>query len=287
MSGIFGGSKSSSKPVDLRDPALATPTNQFASLLLGLLGAEGPQTGQVRGPGTNPTATINPTPVGTSSGIAGIPGFQGQFTAPITGAEQNILAGLQGEGAGRQDFLAQTLSGQFLTPGSNPFLQQFSDAANRTTMRQFEEMMTRTLPGRFTQAGQNINPGQSSAFDRAAAIQSEGLANALADTNSRIFAGAYESERARQQEAAQISQQEVDTTIKNLQAQALPRLIEQFGLDQGLAEFQRQTQMLIQVLSILQGVSAPAMTSESKSKANPDISQAIGGAATGAALAAG
>lgn len=283
MSGIFGGSKSSSKPVDLRNPALATPTNQFASILLGLLGAEGPQRGSVRGPGSDPSTTLMPQPVGTPGSIAGIPAFQGQFTAPITANEQALLGSLMGQGQDRSNYLGGVISGQYLTPDSNPYLRAFSDAANRQTTEQYEEVATRVLPSTFNLAGHNLGYGGSSAFDRAHAIEARGFANALADTNARIYAGAYESERGRQQQAVGLSQQEVDTTIKNLQAQALPRMIEQYGLDQGLAEFKRQTEQLMQLLSLLQGITAPAMTSESKAKSSPGITPVLGAIGTGVA----
>jgi hypothetical protein len=65
----------------------------------------------------------------------------------------------------------------------------------------------------------------------------------------------YESERGRQQQAIQFSQQEVDKTISNLQAQALPRLIEDLGVERGIELFKARTQEL---LAALQSISSLA-----------------------------
>ena len=60
----------------------------------------------------------------------------------------------------------------------------------------------------------------------------------------------YEGERQRQQQAAQLQQQEVDQTIKVLQAQALPRMIQELGIERGIALFQQRANDLLKYLQL-------------------------------------
>ena len=186
----------------------------------------------------------------------GGPSYEGPLVAPITDAERAMLLQLQQSGMGRQGLIEDTIAGRFLPgqEGANPYLDAAIRAAQRPTLEGLEETLSRTLPGRFTQAGQFVQPQGSSAFDRAAAIATRGAADALADIATNISFGAYESERGRQQQAIQLGQMEVDTMIKNLQAQALPRLIEDLGIERGLQEFQRKSEALIKALAIAAGV---------------------------------
>lgn len=224
---IFGGSKqkSSSTPVELAPAPFAQlrgPVNQVFSGLLS--GGEG--------------------------GIGGIPKFGEPFTAGVGVNEQATLDLLQSlVGGGRQALIDKTISGEFVDPSTNPFLKSFIEAAQRPTLQGLEETLTRSLPGRFTAAGQFIQPQGSSAFDRAAAIATRGAADAVGDIATRIGAGAYEAERGRQQQGIQLGQQEVQTVVNNLQAQALPRLIQQYGIDQGVQEFRTRLNALLQVLA--------------------------------------
>jgi len=215
-----------------------------------------------------PTSNLLGGLVGQSTGpadpLGGVPQYNGPFAAGLGANEQALLAGLMTEGAGRQGLIGDTISGQYL--GSNPHLQSAIESAQRPTLQAYEELLGRVLPGQFTQAGQMTQPGQSSPFTRAAAIQSRGLADSLGDIATKISFGAYESERERQQGAVQLGQQEVQTTLQNLQAQALPRMIEQMGIEGGLKEFQRRNEQLMQILSIIANVSQPALGTQSKSK---------------------
>ena len=158
---------------------------------------------------------------------------------------------------GRQNLIEQTIGGQFLPgqPGQNPFLEAAITNAQRPTMQGLEETLTRSLPGRFTQGGQFIQPHGSSAFDRAAAIATRGAADASAGIATNMSAQAYGQERGLQQQAVQLGQTEVQTLIQNLQAQALPRMIEDMGIERALAEFSGRTNQLLQALQIATGAS--------------------------------
>lgn len=186
----------------------------------------------------------------------GGPAYEGPLVAELTDAEKQALLALQGSGMGRQGYLEGVIGGNYLPgqEGANPYLDAAIQAAQRPTLQGLEETLSRTLPGRFTQAGHFTQPKGSSAFDRAAAIATRGAADALADIATNMSFGAYESERNRQQQAIQLGQQEVDSMIKNLQAQGLPRLIEDLGIERGLAEFQRRSEALLKALAIAAGV---------------------------------
>lgn len=207
---------------------------------------------------------------GTEGGfgsLEGIPQYEGDLAAPITGNEQTVLDQLMAANApgnARSSLIDQTLQGDFLN-AQNPFLQSYIQASQRENLRGLEETLTRALPGRFTQGGQFVQPGGSSPFDRAAAIATEGVANANADIASNIGFGAYEAERQRQNEAVALGQQDVELGIQNLQAQALPRLIQEQGIERGTQIFQQNIQALLAVLQIATGAAAPTPAQKSDS----------------------
>lgn len=193
----------------------------------------------------------------------GFPEFQGNFTAPLTGDETGTLAALNaaargqgaaGEGTGAaQDLLTQTLRGDFLSPDSNPFLRSTIEAASRPILQQFEDELLNQR-AQFTAGGQAVTQGASSPFALAEARRQTGLANALGDVGTNIAFGNLANERGLQNQAVQLQQQqqqaEVQNLLQTLEANALPRLIEQFGIDQGLAEFQRLQAQLLQLLGL-------------------------------------
>lgn len=210
----------------------------------------------------------------------GLPQYSGNLAAPITSPETSLLTGLQGvgqgSGPGSQGYLASVLGGQYL-PGQekgNPFLQAAITAAQRPTIQGLSDTLSRDLPGQFTAAGQSIAPnnanpqgggGGSSAFDSAAAIATGRVANALGDIATNISSNAYNTERQLQQNAVPLSEQEVQTTINNLQAQALPRLISQLGIQNGMTIFQNSINSILQFLQTVGGVTAPAIANKTQS----------------------
>lgn len=282
----------------------------------------------------------NPSTGDPNQILSGIPKYPGQITSEIGANEQALLDMLMqqtGGGAGgttagptqgAQDYLAKVMAGDFMPGGAstgglsaftqmlqdsrqtsgynsneiNPFLNAAIEAAQRPTLQGLEETLSRTLPGRFTEAGQFKQPGGSSAFDRAGALATRSASDALADiaTNlsfqsleaergrqfeaqegarqredaqmsselERIFGG-RENERNRQNEAAGLTStlqsQEVDNMVKNLQAQALPRLINEYGIERGIEQFNNQVNTLLAVLGIAQGVTAPTIGQQQES----------------------
>lgn len=252
---LFGGSQQTSTPQDMTPEAFKSLQGPFAQFLTTMLNQQGG------------------------------PKYGGPLTADLGANEQSLLGGLMDPTSGnaRNGLLNSTMSGNFLPgqPGENPFLEAAITAAQRPTLEGLTQTLTRDLPGRFTSAGQFNQPQGSSAFDRAAAIATRGAANANADIATNMSMGAYESERGRQMQAVPLSQQEVQTTISNLQAQALPRMIQENGIERGISLFKDQTQQLMQILGILAGVTQPTIATASQGDSNKGIIPGLTGLFSG------
>lgn len=247
----FGSGKtqqqSTSTPIDMTPPEFQALRGPFAEMLKGLMGTQ-----------QNP--------------LAGIPAWGGPFVAPMSGGEQTGLDALGMAATGpmgqaRSDLLTKTMSGHFLPgqAGANPFLNASIEAAQRPTLQGLEDTLSRTLPGRFTQAGHFTQPQGSSPFDRAAAVATRGAADAIGDIATKMSFATQEAERGRQQGAVGLSQTEVGTLIANLQAQALPRMIQDLGVQRGMAEFQGRVQTLMQGLAIAAGVTPATVANQQQS----------------------
>jgi hypothetical protein len=249
---LFGGSEqeSSSTPQDMTPDQFAGLRTQLGSILSQIMG------------GTAQDAQGNPIEGGAAGG--GVqqfldllaPARGGPNTAAVGANEQTLLNRLMGSGSGSRAYLDDVLSGEYARRG-NPLLQQYIQAAQRPTMQALEDTLTRSLPGQFTRAGQNVNPGRSSPFDMAAARAFEASANTAGDIATEIGFQAHEGERNRMQQAVQLDQQQVNQMMQNLQAQALPRLIEQHGMDAGMREYQTRVQTMLTLLQTLQTFTSP------------------------------
>ena len=187
----------------------------------------------------------------------------GPFAAGMTDAEGGILSQLQGFSpmTGFQqhglDQLQGIAAGDFLHPDSNPFLQASIETAQRPLLERFGQQMG-DARGQFTQAGHFVSPGASSPFQTAEAQLQTGLANAMGDVGTRMASDNLARERQLQQQAIGMgagieqgmNQFELQSMLANLEAQALPRMIEQMGIDRGLQEFQRQQQQMMALLGM-------------------------------------
>lgn len=265
---IFGGGSNTSQ-------STSTPSNQ------------NPFTSALQAPVTNEATSLLQN---------GLPQYtpNSNLAAPITSAETSDLSNLQSMTAPNNSstsYLNGVLAGNYLPGGSqqNPFLSAAVTAAQRGTMNDLNDTLSKSLPGQFLAAGQNTNPTNgSSAFDTAGALYASRSAQSMADIATNMNNSAYTTERANQQQAVGLQQQEVQTTINNLQAQALPRLIQQYGIDEGLQQFQAQTSQLLQLLGTAGGIAAPVIgnTTQSTGTATQEtgIVPALGG---GKGIAAG
>ncbi len=268
LSDLFGGSEQTqtSSPTETTPEAFKALQGPIADVLKLLFGGMG----------------------GAQAGAAGGGAFTGvgdtsQFVSPITGNEQMLvdrISSLLGGGGINEEakgLLSQTLSGKFLDPASNPFLQATIEAAQRPLLEQFRDVTDPGLRGAFTAADQRVQGEGSSAFARARAIESRGLFSALGDISTNIAGQNFQQERARQVQAitqsGPLSAQEINSTIQGLQAVALPRLIEQFGIDRGLEEFNRRIDTVLKAISLAQGLPlfAQGQVSTGTSSTSPNI----------------
>jgi hypothetical protein len=233
---------------------------------------------------------------------AGVTGNENQLLQQIMG---QATQGGPNLGAS-QDLLGQILSGQQMgtgpafmgTPGGvaqgemNPFLQQAIEAAQRPLVENFQDIVAPALRAQFTQAGQQIAGQGSSPFHMAAARAQSGLANAMGDIGANMafqdFAQRqalgsqefqqlrglqsqeHQQDRSRQLDAVAQSQgverAQFEQLLAGLEAQALPRLVEQYGIDQGLEEFRRREQQLLAALQMAGGLAAPTPVTDSVSQ---------------------
>jgi hypothetical protein len=278
---MAGGSKSSSEPTDVTPQAFKDLQPGFADIIGQLMGLENTGVRKPPKPAYRPVGN-------TSDPLRNIPQYGGQVgPAQMGGNEKALLdrlMGIQSGGQGgapatpSQGYMQDAIAGKYV--GSNPFLDAAIRSAQRPTMQGLEETLSRTLPGRFTQAGQFTQPQGSSAFDRAAAIATRGAADAAGDIATNMSYAGYEGERGRQQEAAmqlpQLTAQEINSTIQNLQAQALPRMIEELGIERGLEQFQNRMNTMLAIMGIASGTTAPVIGQKSSSSTKPNVLPALG-----------
>lgn len=174
---------------------------------------------------------------------------------------------------------------------ANPFLNRAIRAATRPITQQLTETLDRALPGRFTQAGHFVQPQGSSAFDRAAAIATRGAAQEMGDISSDMSFQSFDAERDRraaliEQErgrefetrenalnrkveaatrAPAVQAQEVNTVIDRLSASALPRMIEEMGIERGIAAFNDRITNMLASLGLTSATSRPVIANSSES----------------------
>ena len=300
---LFGGTETTQGPVDVTPEAFKALQQPIADILRNLiegqLGFAGGSFPGVGGGGVTPMGqgTLAPEaaarleasgtqlPLKTGAGA-------NQFTAGLAPQETDLLSrisSLTGAPSGAlgeaQNFLTSVLQGQGLSPESNPFLAATISSAQRPLIEAFQNIGLPNLISQFTGAGQRVQPGGSSAFDRAGAIASGGLMNALADISTNLSGQNFQAERARQTQAvtqaSQLQSADVQNTIAGLQAVALPRLIEQFGIDRGLEEFNRRITTVLQAIQLAQGLPLQTIAQEGESVTKPNIVGTLLGGAFG------
>lgn len=259
---LFGGSnatqntQASSTPTNFTDSSLSSLAPGLATSLQSLIAGLGSTASNIGNSATSAT----PTP-----------------QAPLSGQESSLLntIGSQvGPGTSSADYIKQVLNGNFMpgAPGGNPELSAAITAAQRPTLDNLKTTLSQALPGQFAMAGQTTQPnapgssgGGSSAFDNAAALAFQSAANTSTDIASNIGNNAFNTGVQEKETAAGLDQNEVNNTISALQASALPRLIQQNGLDQGLSQFNTQVQNLLQILQTIGAVQAPTLANTSQS----------------------
>ena len=225
--------------------------------------------------------------------------FGGQFIAganPLEQAQIQQTANLAGQlqNAGQNTFnLGQAqASGQFLSPDSNPFLQQTINAAIRPQLEAFQNQI---LPGFESQA---LNAGAfkgSSARDLAQNQLSSGVLNQIGDTASNLAFQNFAKERQLQQNSGQLIDQgarlsQLSPTLLGQAGQSV-RGLQQNALDDALLRFQEGVNApfrpLFPLASILQGSNIGSTSTQTIPRPSPlatGIQGALGGAGGGAAI---
>jgi hypothetical protein len=135
------------------------------------------------------------------------------------------------------------------------------EAAQRPVREAFQEQVIPQLRSAFTQAGQTIQGDGSSPFGKALVQSSRDFQRNLGDISTRLVSDNFARERALQQgavgQATAFSQGELQNLVTGLQQSALPRFIEQSGIEAGTQEFNNQLNLLLQVLSLASGATSP------------------------------
>lgn len=229
-----------------------------------------------------------------AQGIRGIldsgggPTYEGPL-APTLTPEQLALLGQSynasqntASSQASQGYLGNVLSGQFLSPQSNPYLQATIEAAQRPALAAFQEVTMPNIRAQFTNAGQQLQGQGSSPFMETQRQAERDLMNSLSDISTNIAGQNFQAERSRQQEAAalapQVQRQEVDQLVAGLQAQALPMLIEDLGIERGIAEFNQRINTLLAALQTGVQAASPSTQTIDGTAGSPGLLQ---GAAQG------
>jgi hypothetical protein len=151
--------------------------------------------------------------------------FSGQTEAAMQLQEQRALAGSPLLGSSQQE-IQNILSGQYLDPSTNPYLQQ--------TYQRAAGDVTSSLASQFAKAGRY-----------GSGAMTETMGRSLGDIASQIYGGAYQQERARQLQAAQLAPQlaqqdyadisrlaQVGQSREGLQEAALADAMQRFQFEQ-------------------------------------------------------
>lgn len=129
---------------------------------------------------------------------------------------QQMIQGLTGPAQGLANLggmeNARTLSGAYLSPDTNPYLQATYDAAARGVTTQFSQG---TLPG-VTAAAQRAGQFGSSAMGETMQGAANSYQQNLQDLAANIYGGNYQQERARQTQQLGLAPQ----TLANMYAPA-------------------------------------------------------------------
>jgi hypothetical protein len=195
----------------------------------------------------------------------GGPGIDGPFAAPVTDAEQRGLNTLQNEtfgagglGALQDDFLRNAIGGG----QQNPFLQETIDAATRPIVEnaQLRELQDRAL---FTGAGQKIQASSAFTEDRTRSLRD--TERAIGDISSQISFQDFERRTREAIESVTLANNRLAEQRETITALALPRLVEQFGLDGANEEMRRMFTVMENALTELGNLTAPTLGTDSDS----------------------
>lgn len=337
---LFGSEGEPSRIVDTIPSAFERLQNPVSNTVQNLINTGGPAgpSGPLVAPQTDAERALTGELITRASTPgAGATAARDYFTSQIanpqggrTAEETAALSRVMGAGidpavaAAGNDLARRILSGEFLSPESNPYLRASIESAQRPLIDQFREVALPRLQGEFARAGQFSQPNGSSPFDRAAALATTGLTGQLGDIATRLTAANYDAERARQLEAFRtvdqaasneagrargafdaassagaegraraeraastlpaLDEQEVNGLLQALQAAALPRLIQDQGIERGLQIYRERVAALLDALRLGGSLASPRPAVLPGTEGSPGL---LGGVARGFGSAAG
>jgi len=163
---------------------------------------------------------------------------------------------LDGLGADQEAAIRQALSGG----EQNPFLDQAIASATRplTNNAELQELQDRAF---FTGAGQKIQG--SSAFTAQRRRGLDDLERNIADVSTNLSFADLIRRTEQQLQAVNLANEIFSNQRETITALALPRLIEQFGLDQANEELRRRITAAENALTELGNLSSPTVGQQS------------------------
>jgi len=200
-------------------------------------------------------------------GFQNTPEGLNNFRSGLTGGEFQGIQQLQDQARGLseneqlgQDLIGQRLRGDFLDPSKNDALR---NVVRFTTANINDEFNDQDLERKslFARAGQRLP--ESSPFAQAQATGNQGRARAIGESTSNILFGGLEAERGRQTQAVEQARANSQGIFQRsqaaLQAAALPRLVDDLGIERGLQEFQSRLAALSSALGVAGNVASPTV----------------------------
>lgn len=191
--------------------------------------------------------------------------IEGPFAAPITAAEQaglnslnESVFGASGLGAANDAFLKDALAGG----QQNPFLQETINAATRPILEDaaLQELRDRA---QFNLSGQKIQGSSAFAEDRQRSLRD--TERTVGDVASQISYQDFARRTQAQLEASALSNARFQEQRDAITTLALPRLIEQYGIDGANQEMARRMASIEQAIGMLSQLTTPTPVQESSS----------------------
>ena len=202
-------------------------------------------------------------------GLDAVPKFEGPLVTPITSGEQSALGSAMEFDPTNPLHKAITQSwndtnaGRYLRPETNPALQASYQRAVNPALQYGDVRAAENAP--------NANTPAANPFSDISAARTADRANLSADSAGRFYGRNYTAERGRMGEALQAGGQyglqeaalKFDTLTKQLQFSALPRMIEDLGVERGLQEYKLKLDFLKNITIGAVSGSQPQIATES------------------------
>ncbi len=222
--------------------------------------------------------------------------FDGPLHAGITSQEQSIVDTAVTQAAGN-DPLSQatsglvdrTLGGEFVR--GNAGLDAAVKSAVDPTRGAIASLDLPQLSPKLDASGNRIVTAGDNPFTTAAQIGVTGAENALSDIERAVRSESFQREETRRQEAIKLASDvasgALKKTILGLKAAALPRLIEDLGIQRGLVEYNDRINRLLETINVGVQIGAPVAAKTAGSPGSKGIFGKALSFAAGAGIGSG